>query len=104
MGIKRNKGVGSVLATTLKKNWGAWLLILPAIICIYLFIILPQIKCLYWSFFNMKGYTAGEFVGLANYRRVLTDTTFLKVLWNTCQYMVAADRCGTAGDCGGGIE
>ena len=88
VGIKRNKGVGSVLATTLKKNWGAWLLILPAIICIYLFIILPQIKCLYWSFFNMKGYTAGEFVGLANYRRVLTDTTFLKVLWNTCQYVI----------------
>ena len=36
----------------------------------------------------MKGYTAGEFVGLANYRRVLTDTTFLKVLWNTCQYVI----------------
>ena len=84
----KKKSVGSMIMTTLKRNWGPWLLILPAVVCIYLFIILPQIKCLYWSFFEMKGYTVGEFVGLANYKRVLTDTTFLKVLWNTCQYVL----------------
>lgn len=39
------------------------------------------------SFFNMKGYSIGSFAGLDNYKRVLTDTTFLKTLWNTFQYV-----------------
>lgn len=35
----------------------------------------------------MQGYTIGEFVGIENYRRVLSDTMFLRTLWNTCLYV-----------------
>lgn len=81
------KGIKNV-ASTLKKDWGAWLLILPAILCIYFFILRPNVLGMVWSFFDMKGYTPTEFVGLENYRRILTDSVFWKNLWNTCQYVI----------------
>lgn len=71
-----------------KKDFSAWILILPAILCIYLVIIRPQIMGTYWSFFNMRGYKVESFAGLDNYKAVLTDTMFLKTLWNTCQYVL----------------
>lgn len=86
--LKKNRSAGARLAAVMKKNWGAWLLLLPAVLCIYFFIIRPQIECIYWSFFNMKGYNLQDFAGLDNYKRVLSDTTFLKTLWNTCQYVL----------------
>lgn len=70
------------------KDLSAWILILPAVLCIYLFIIRPQITGIYWSFFNMRGYKVEDFVGLANYKQVLTDTMFTKTLINTFQYVV----------------
>ena len=70
------------------KDLSAWLLILPAVLCIYLFVIRPQAIGVYWSFFDMKGYKLGDFVGLANYKQVLSDTMFLKTLWNTVQYVI----------------
>lgn len=68
---------------TFKKDLGAWLLILPAILCLYFFTIRPQILGISWSFFNMRGFTPTEFVGLDNYVRVLKDTAFLKAVYNT---------------------
>ncbi len=72
----------------IKKDLSGWLLILPAVFCAYFFIIRPQVLGIYWSFFDMKGYTITDFVGLQNYKRVLSDTMFLKSLWNTCQYVI----------------
>lgn len=71
-----------------KRELSAWVLLLPAILCIYFFILRPQILGVYWSFFNMKGFTPTEFVGFENYRRVLTDTVFAQTFWNTCQYVL----------------
>lgn len=70
------------------KDLSAWILILPAVICIYLFIIRPQVTGIYWSFFNMRGYKVTNFVGLANYKQVISDTMFVKTLWNTVQYVL----------------
>lgn len=72
----------------LGKEISAWLLILPSIVCVYFLLIRPQILSIYASFFNMKGYTIQNFVGLENYRRVLHDTMFLKVLANTIKYVI----------------
>ena len=71
-----------------KRDVSAWLLILPALILIYLCILRPQILGTYWSFFAMKGYKVQEFAGLENYKTVITDSMFLKTLWNTCQYVL----------------
>lgn len=69
------------------KDLGAWLLILPAILCVYLFIIRPQVTGIWWSFFDMKGYKVEEFVGFANYKQVIQDTMFVKTLGNTFKYV-----------------
>lgn len=71
-----------------KREIGAWLLLLPAALSIYLFVIRPQLTGIYWSFFNMRGYSVEGFVGLDNYRAVISDTAFLRTLWNTCQYVL----------------
>ena len=81
------KGIKNV-ASTLKKDWGAWLLILPAILCIYFFILRPNVLGMVWSFFDMKGYKVQEFVGLDNYKTVIADSMFLKTLLNTCKYVL----------------
>lgn len=72
----------------IKKNIVAWLLILPAMLCIYFFVIRPQVMGIYWSFFDMRGFNIGEFVGLENYKRVVSDTMFMSTLWNTCKYVL----------------
>lgn len=71
-----------------ENDLSGWLLILPAVLCVWFFVLRPQIMGVYWSFFDMKGYTVTDFVGLANYKRVISDTMFLKTLLNTCQYVI----------------
>lgn len=60
---------------------------IPALICIYYSIIRPQALGMVWSFFDMKGYTPVKFIGLDNYKRVLSNTIFLKTLLNTLKYV-----------------
>lgn len=72
---------------TLKRDFGAWALIFPALFCIYYAVLRPQVFGFVWSFFDMNGYTPDKFVGLENFRVVLSDTAFLKTLFNTLQYV-----------------
>lgn len=76
------------LVKFLKKNIIGWILILPALLCMYFFILRPMIVGTYFSFFDMKGYTATKFVGLENYRRIINDSSFLRNLLNTCMYVL----------------
>ncbi len=71
----------------IRKNCSAWALILPAVVCVYFVVLRPQITGTIWSFFNMRGYKVGEFVGLDNYRRVIADTMFAKTVGNTFRYV-----------------
>ncbi len=71
----------------IKTTLGAWLLLVPAIVVLYLMIWRPSVMGIVWSFFKMKGYTPQEFVGFDNYVKVISDTQFLPVLWNTVQYV-----------------
>lgn len=70
-----------------KKFISAWVLLLPTVILLYLFIWRPSVTGILWSFFKMKGFTPTEFIGLENYVRVVTNTEFLPILWNTVQYV-----------------
>ncbi len=70
-----------------KKFISAWVLLLPTVILLYLFIWRPSVTGIVWSFFKMKGFTPTEFIGLENYVRVVTNTEFLPILWNTVQYV-----------------
>lgn len=74
-------------AAFIAKDLTAWLLLLPAVLCMYFFVLRPQLISVYWSFFNMNGYTVGDFVGLDNYVRIIKDPMFIKALKNTFVYV-----------------
>ncbi len=78
---------GARIIGIIRHDTGAWLLILPALLCVYFSIVRPQALACVWSFFDMKGYTPTKFAGLDNYRVVLTDTAFLKTFFNTLLYV-----------------
>lgn len=60
---------------------------LPMVLVMYLMIWRPTVMGAVWSFFKMKGYSVDKFIGLENFRLVVTNTQFLPTLWNTVQYV-----------------
>ncbi len=55
------------------------LFLLPAIILFVLFLIYPILRSAYYSLFNWNGLgPAIHFVGLNNFKQILTDQVFLK--------------------------
>jgi multiple sugar transport system permease protein len=66
-----------------------WMLILPLVIVLLVFMVYPLIFCLYKSFFQSNLGAAGDkFVGLANYIKMLHDTNFWIPLGRTFQVTV----------------
>lgn len=81
--IKRGKKM-----MKLRNDIDAWILMIPMVIILYLFVWRPTVLGGVWSFFRMKAYTVGEFCGFDNYKMVLSHTQFLPMLWNTVQYVL----------------
>ena len=60
-----------------------FLFLLPAFVLFLLFIIYPIFRAVYFSFFNWNGLgLATVFVGLNNFKQILTDQVFMKAVWN----------------------
>lgn len=81
---------GNFLTTawkTIKKNWTAWLLLLPSIFLFTFMIWEPLISTIRLSFYETKGFEAVSFIGLENYKNVFSNSAFLKTLTNTCMYV-----------------
>lgn len=70
-----------------KNQLDAWVLLLPMVIILYLFVWRPTVLGSVWSFFRMQAYTVKEFVGLDNFERVVSHTQFWPTLWNTVKYV-----------------
>lgn len=71
-----------------RRSVSGWILL---IIPVFLFVMIvwrPIIDGVLYSFFDLKGFELQEFVGLRNYVDVLTDTNFLRTMWNTVQYVL----------------
>lgn len=65
----------------------AWLFIIPSLILIVSFVSYPMVQAFFTSFqVGMANNT--EFGGLANYQRLLTDSTFKKALFNTLLFLI----------------
>lgn len=72
-------------------GWLAVLLVLPLMLLVLLFFYVPVIQAFYWSFFLEQPFGGGaQFVGLANFRRVLADAEFWRATWRTLIFMVTA--------------
>ena len=71
-----------------KADFIAWLLLLPTILMLIYTKWTPVMRGLFVSFFKTKGFETERFVGLENYKNVITDTLFLQTLTNSALYVV----------------
>lgn len=71
-----------------KREWvHGWLLLAPAFVFLITFTHWPALETLWQSLWSMpRGKRAAEFVGLANYARMIADPVFAKALWNSALY------------------
>lgn len=86
LNTKHNSITGRGLSS-LKKNFSGWVLVLPSVLCVCMFVLWPQVLGVIYSFFSMKGFQIEKFVGLDNYIRLMTDTVFMKAFINTWMYV-----------------
>lgn len=71
----------------LKTDIPAWLILLPSVLLLYFIVWRPIATGIALSFFDLKGFEPVKFIGLENYRKVLSDTLFVKTLCNTFSYV-----------------
>ena len=65
-----------------------WLFLAPAMILLSIFLFLPILYLIYLSFTN-GSLTSMEWVGIANYQKILVDPDFLQVIGNTIYFAIA---------------
>lgn len=70
----------------LKTNSVGYAFVLPSLILIICFMVIPIGMTVYMSFFN-KTLVKNTFIGIGNYQKLLSDTKFLKSLGNTLKYV-----------------
>ncbi len=77
------------LAESLKGRWEdrikPWMFAGPAILAIGVYLIYPAIVTIQYSFANAD---SSEYIGLRNYKELLTDSSFLKVLINNLLWII----------------
>ncbi len=73
---------------SIKKNALQWLLLLPTTFTLIVCYIYPMVQGIIIAFFKTRGVEMVEFVGLENFRNVLSDTLFTQTLTNTIMYVV----------------
>ena len=72
----------------------ALLFILPAVIGIFIFVIIPVVFSFSLSFTDWDLLNEIKFVGLNNYKSILTDNLFWKMLCNTFVYAISVSILG----------
>jgi len=71
-----------------KDTLAAYLFISPMLIGIFIFFVFAFLQNIYFSFNKVGAFDTPTFVGIDNYRRLLTDPIFLIALKNTIFYTV----------------
>jgi len=65
------------------------LFLAPALILFLLFVVYPIFRSIYFSMYDWNGLgPAVDFVGLGNFKTILTDKVFIKALWNVLLIIV----------------
>jgi raffinose/stachyose/melibiose transport system permease protein len=85
--FKLKRGTGA--PRRIEDNLTIVLFLLPALILFLLFVIYPIFQSIYYSLFNWKGFgPAEDFVGLENFKNILSDKVFLIALRNALLLIV----------------
>lgn len=79
-----------VLSRNAKRNLEGYLLIAGNYVIYGMFVLLPMLFTIYYSFTNYDLYQQKDFVGFSNYINLSSDKVFLISLRNTCIYSVFA--------------
>lgn len=82
-----NRSVPERFLGVLRKNWVAWLLLIPSFYALYIVMWKPVVTGAYMSLFETRGYDLVKFVGIKNYVTVLKDPIFIQTLINTLKYV-----------------
>ncbi len=70
----------------------AWLLIAPSLVVVFVVALVPLAQSFWFSLTNARlaSNTPEEFVGLAQYRYLLTNDNFIRSFWNTVVFTVSS--------------
>lgn len=77
-----------------KQNFAGILFILPALLGTVVFIVIPIICSFGLSFAKWDLLNPIQFVGLSNYKEILTEPVFVKIIINTFVYAIATSIFG----------
>lgn len=83
----KSKKVGNRLVAV-RSQALMWCLLLPTVFALVLCHWNPIFRGMFTSLFQTKGFKIVEFVGLENFKNVLTDTMFWDTLINTFEYVL----------------
>jgi raffinose/stachyose/melibiose transport system permease protein len=85
--FKLKRGTGS--PRRFQDNLTIFLFLLPAVALFLIFVLYPIIQSIYYSLFNWKGFgPAVDYVGLENFKNILSDKAFLQGLKNALLIVV----------------
>ena len=73
-----------------------YLLVAPAVLATVVFLLVPMVVSLYWSFTEFNGIRPPVFVGLDNYRDLLGSRLFTRAFQNTTFFVVFGMAIGPA--------
>lgn len=71
--------------------------VLPSLVILAIVMIVPIVMSLYYSFTSYSVLGSANWVGLANYRRLLADPGFREAMWITAVYTLGAVPLQTVG-------
>lgn len=77
----------STILARIRKEWSAYLFILPSVLMFLLFVLYPIILALLYSF-QERNLVSADWVGLANYVEIFSDPFFFMALKNTLLFVV----------------
>jgi len=85
--FKLNRGSGSPRRS--EDNLTIFLFLLPAVALFLVFVVYPILQSIYYSLFSWKGFgPAVDFVGVDNFKNILSDKVFLKAVKNAILIIV----------------
>lgn len=79
-----------------QEHISAWLYLAPAVILLSLFVFYPTVRLIWDSFFQWDGMGTRTFVGLHNYRQLISDEEFWQAIKNSFVFIVGSVPTGMA--------
>lgn len=81
------KNIGNFLNRG-RREISSWVLLIPSVLLFVLMVWQPLLSTIRIAFYETRGFDAVRFIGLENFKNVLTNSSFMTTLKNTCFYVI----------------